>query len=262
MRVSELDVNCDLGEGYGNWRLGDDAAVLPLISSANVACGFHASDPVTLLRTVRLVHEHGVAVGAHPGLPDRLGFGRRRMAISAEEAYAYVLYQVGAVQAAARAVGATVSHVKPHGALMSMLGEDDELAEAVVAAVADLCETPRIYFTAPLEGAALPRAAAARGVEVVAEVYPDLSYDEQARVVVQREKHATDVGAAAAQVVSCLERGEVRTESGGTVALEARSVCVHGDGPNAVAVLEAIHAALAARGVAVGRAALGRGEAA
>ena len=101
MRVSELDINCDLGEGYGNWRLGDDAAVLPLISSANVACGFHASDPVTLLRTVRLVHEHGVAVGAHPGLPDRLGFGRRRMAISAEEAYAYVLYQVGAVQAAA-----------------------------------------------------------------------------------------------------------------------------------------------------------------
>lgn len=251
-----MDVNCDLGESYGNWRLGDDAAVLPLMSSANVACGFHASDPVTLVRTVRLVHEHGVAVGAHPGLPDRMGFGRRRMAISAEEAYAYVLYQVGAVQAAARAVGATVSHVKPHGALMSMLGEDDELAEAVVAAVADGCERPRIYFTAPLEGAALPRAASRRGVPVVAEVYPDLSYDDAARVVVQREKHATDVAAAVAQVVSCLDRGEVATTSGGRVALRAQSVCVHGDGPNAVEVLRAVHAALAERGVAVGRGAL------
>lgn len=256
MSVRELDINCDLGEGYGNWRMGDDAAVLPLISSANVACGFHASDPVTLVRTVRLVHEHGVAVGAHPGLPDMLGFGRRRMAISAEDAYAYTLYQVGAVQAAARAVGTTVAHVKPHGALMSMLGDEQELADAFVAAVADGCDGVPIYFTAPLEGAALPGAAARRGVPVVAELYPDLSYDAQGRVVVQREKHATDVDAAVAQLAACLDRGEVATIDGGTIALTAQSVCVHGDGPNAVAVLDAVHAAIAARGIAVGHGAL------
>lgn len=251
-----MDINCDLGESYGNWRMGDDAAMLPLISSANVACGFHASDPVTLVRTVRLVHEHGVAVGAHPGLPDKLGFGRRRMAISAEEAYADVLYQVGAVQAAARAAGTTVSHVKPHGALMSMLGDEQELADAFVAAVADGCDGVPIYFTAPLEGAALPGAAARRGVPVVAELYPDLSYDAAGRVVIERSKHATDVVAAAAQVGACLDRGEVATIEGGTIALTAQSICVHGDGPNAVAVLGAVRAALAERGVTVGRGAL------
>lgn len=246
-----IDINCDLGESFGNWRMGDDEVVLPLISSANIACGFHASDPVTLLRTVERARDHGVRVGAHPGLPDLLGFGRRHMAITREDAYAYIVYQVGALQAAARAAGTSVTHVKPHGALMSMVARDPAIADGVAAAVAATCDDPAIYFTAPFAGAELPEAAARHGVHIVAEVYPDLSYAEDGSVVIQRAKHETDVAFAVEQVTGMLERGTVTTETGGTIALEAQSICVHGDGPNALDVITAIRAALAERGWSV-----------
>lgn len=251
MSVRTLDINADIGESFGNWTMGNDAAVLPRITSANIACGFHASDPVTLVRTVRLAHEHGVAIGAHPGLPDLLGFGRRVMRISPEDAYAYVVYQVGALAAAARTVGATVHHVKPHGSLMSMLATEEDLAEAVADAVLHTCDEPRIYFTAPLEGAALPEAAKARGIAVVAELYPDLSYSDEGAVIVQRQKHDTDIDFAVRQVRSFLTEGTVRTVGGRDLALEAQSICVHGDGPNAVAVIDAIRAAVESEGAAI-----------
>lgn len=260
MTPRSLDINADLGESFGNWRMGDDAAILPLITSASVACGFHASDPVTLVRTVRMAAEHDVAVGAHPGLPDLLGFGRRVMAITPEDAYAYVVYQVGAVAAAARSVGVAVRHVKPHGALMSMLGTDEGLAAAVADAILHTCDDPCVYFTAPLEGAALPRAAEDRGIRVVGELYPDLSYAEDGSVIVQRHKAETDVDLAVAQVRGLLRDGEVQTASGRPLALRAESVCVHGDGPNAVEVISAIRDEITTHGAAIARPATDEGS--
>lgn len=240
MSTKSLDLNSDCGESYGNWRMGDDGQVIPRVTSANLACGFHAGDPLTLLATVGLAVEHGVAVGAHPGLPDRVGFGRRPMTLSPDDAYADTVYQIGALQAALRTKGAPLRHVKPHGCLMAMVRDDAAIAEAVASAVADVCEQPCIYFTAPLEGACLPRAAASLGVRVVAEVYPDLAYDDHANVVIERAKAAASPEACAAQLQSFLEHGRVRTTSGRWLTLEAESACVHGDAPNAPAVIDAL----------------------
>ncbi len=246
-----LDINCDCGESFGNWKLGDDSVVIPLVTSANIACGFHASDPVTMLNTVELALAHGVRVGAHPGLPDLLGFGRRTMNISPEDCYAYVVYQVGALSAALRARRGRLYHVKPHGCLMSMVGRDRALADAFVAAVADTCNDPTVYFTAPLDGAELPQAAARRGVRVVAEVYPDLAYDDDGQVVIQRHKAAAAPDDCARQIRRFIEDGRVETLSGRSIALEAQSICVHGDGPNAVDIIQAIRRQIADCGAAV-----------
>ncbi len=250
MSAASIDLNTDCGESFGSWRMGDDRALLARVSSANVACGFHAGDPLTLLATVDLALEHGCVVGAHPGLPDLLGFGRRAMAITPEDAYAYVVYQVGALSAALGTRGARLHHVKPHGCLMSMVADDAAIADAVAAAIADTCAEPCVYYTAPLERGALPAAAQRHGVRVVAEVYPDLAYDDDANVVIERAKHAVDPAQCAARLQDFLDHGRVRTLSGAHLALEADSVCVHGDGPNAVAVVDALRAVLADRGVA------------
>lgn len=247
--MRRIDINCDCGESFGNWKMGADEIALPRVTSANIACGFHAGDPVTLVRTVKIAADAGVNIGCHPGLPDILGFGRRRMAISAEDAYAYTLYQIGAIQAAARAVGTELSHVKPHGSLMSMLQTDEALAQAYCRAVADAAPGASIYFVAPLDLWVLPPIAAGMGLRVVPEVYPDLSYDDAGNVVVQRNKQHTDISDAVAQIESFLDEGRVRTMSGRWLNIEAESICVHGDGPNLVPLLDAIDGVLAARGV-------------
>jgi len=171
----QMDVNSDMGESFGNWVMGNDAALFTFVTTANVACGFHAGDPVTLVRTVRLAKQNGVVVGAHPGLPDLLGFGRRAMKISAEDAYAYVVYQVGALQATLATEGMRLHHVKPHGAFYSVLKTDDELAEAVAEAIMQLSPEPMLYWPAPTDSA-LPRAVRKRGGRVVGEIYVDLEY--------------------------------------------------------------------------------------
>ncbi|MEQ8697091.1 MAG: 5-oxoprolinase subunit PxpA, partial [Bauldia litoralis] len=150
-----IDINCDCGESFGNWSMGADEALMPLITTANVACGFHGGDPLVMQRTVADAHRNGVAVGAHPGLPDLVGFGRRRMDISPAEAYAAVVYQVGALKGFLAPLGMTLHHVKPHGALYGMLNDQDDLAAAVAEAIRDTCPSPLLYWPAPVERHAL-----------------------------------------------------------------------------------------------------------
>ncbi len=242
-----MDINCDCGESYGNWRMGADEALLPLITTANVACGFHAGDPVTMLRTVELAVENGVSVGAHPGLPDLMGFGRRRMQISPEEAYAYVAYQAGGLAGVLSRFGRTLNHIKPHGALYLMLNEDRALADAVVKAIVDVCPAPKLYWPAPIAGRALPEAATEAGIPVVREVYFDLQYDRDANLVLQRQKGAVDIADLRRRLETYLSTGEIVATTGERLKLEAESICVHGDGPNAAEIASTVRDVLAAR---------------
>jgi UPF0271 protein len=243
-----MDVNCDLGESFGNWRLGDDEGIMPLVTTANIACGFHGGDPLVMSHTVALAKRHGVAAGAHPGYPDLLGFGRREYKLRPEEAAAYIRYQVGALRAFLDVEGLPLHHVKPHGALAFYLREDDSVATAVADAIAGFGEPMMFYFPAPVKGVALCEALAERGVRVVGEVYPDLSYDAEGNLLIQREKRETALDFAASQVARFLADGVVEAEDGSLVAIEAESICVHGDGPNAVQVATAIRETVAAAG--------------
>jgi UPF0271 protein len=234
-----VDINADLGESFGNWKLGNDEAVIPEITTANVACGFHASDPLTMLATVELCKQNGVSVGAHPGLPDLLGFGRRAIAISPEDAFAYVVYQCGALQGVLALHDLQLHHVKPHGAFYTVLRDQDELAEAAADAIARVMPEPILYWPAPLDRG-LPVACAQRGVRVVGEIYPDLSYAPDARLLLQREKRPTDLEKAAEQVRHWLDTGSVLAEDGSSIPVEAESICVHGDGPNVLDVIRTI----------------------
>lgn len=237
--LKQMDINCDMGESFGNWHMGDDEGMMPHITTANVACGFHASDPVTMINTVKLAKQHGIAVGSHPGLPDLLGFGRRAMNITAEDAYAYVVYQVGALQASLAVEGMKLHHIKPHGAFYSVLKANEELAEAVAEGILKLSDAPMLYWPAPTT-AALPTACKKRGIRVVGEIYPDLQYAADGSLVIQRHKHETDVAFAASQVESYVKTGKVQAMDGSLVALDAESLCIHGDGPNCVEVAVAI----------------------
>ncbi len=241
--LKQMDINCDMGESFGNWKMGDDEGMMPYITTANVACGFHASDPVTMIGTVKLANQHKISVGAHPGLPDLLGFGRRTMNITPEDAYAYVVYQVGALQASLATQGMRLHHIKPHGAFYSVLKAQAELAEAVAEAIEKLSDSPMLYWPAPTS-AALPSACKKRGIRVVGEIYPDLHYAADGSLVIQRHKQATDVRFACAQVKRYVESGNVEAMDGSLVALDAESLCIHGDGPNSVAVAQAIQKTL------------------
>jgi UPF0271 protein len=257
MTERTFDINCDLGESFGNWSLGHDEEVMPLVTSANVACGFHAGDPVTMARTVALAMRHRVAVGAHPGLPDLLGFGRRAMAISPDDAAAYVRYQAGALQAFLRAAGGELHHVKPHGAFFVALRDRADLARPVAQAVRDLGDEVMVYWPAPAEGVPFCEELGHLGVRVVGEIYPDLSYAPDGRLVIERSKAETDVEFAAHQTRLFIEEGVVEAVDGSRVPLTARSACIHGDGPNAVAVARAVRRALTetGRGIAAAGAA-------
>lgn len=245
-----VDINCDLGESFGNWRMGNDELVIPEITSANVACGFHASDPVTMIETVRRCHEHGVAIGAHPGLPDLLGFGRRPMAINPDDAYAYVVYQAGALQGVLSTVGGTLHHIKPHGAMYSILRSNEDLAAAAAQAIVDFSSSVMVYWPAPVS-AALPSAASERGIRVIGEIYPDLEYAADGALILQRAKHETDVEKAYRQVRLWLEEGVVETVAGTRIEMEAESICIHGDGPNALEVVRAVQRAVTDAGCQV-----------
>jgi UPF0271 protein len=244
-----IDINCDCGEIFGNWPMGADEAIIPLITTANVACGFHGGDPMVMQKTVALAHGNGVAVGAHPGLPDLVGFGRRRMDVSPAEAYAMVVYQVGALRAFLEAKGMTLHHVKPHGALYVMLHDQEEVAAAVAEAIRDTCPSPLLYWPAPVEMHALPRAARTLGVDVVGEVYFDLTYSDEAKLIVERKKAQKDLGEVARRLRRYLAEGVVESQSGKAIPLAAETICVHGDGPNSVEIARTIGAVLAEEGV-------------
>jgi UPF0271 protein len=239
-----MDINCDLGESFGNWKLGADEALLPRITTASLACGFHGGDPVTMRRAVAAAVANGVAVGSHPGLPDLLGFGRRVMAVSPEDLHAYVVYQSGALEAFLRPHGLSLNHVKPHGALYPMLNQRDDLAAAAVDAMFEVMESPALYWPAGSEDRALLRVARERGVRVIREFYPDSRYGTDGETVLEREREPVRPDAAEIALRRFLDRGEVETIEGTTIPLAAESICVHGDGPTAVAIVERIVAVL------------------
>jgi UPF0271 protein len=248
-RPASIDINCDCGESFGNWPMGADDAIMPLITTANVACGFHGGDPVVMRKSVALAHANGVAVGAHPGLPDLAGFGRRKMDVSPDEAYALVVYQVGALKAFLEARKMTLHHVKPHGALYVMLHDQEEVAAAVAVAIRDTCPAPLLYWPAPVELHALPRAARKLGIDVVGEVYFDLAYSDEAKLIVERRKTEKDLGDVARRLRRYLAEGVVESTSGRTIPLTAETICVHGDGPNSVEIARVIRTVLAEEGV-------------
>ena len=248
--MAKVDLNSDLGESFGRYTLGMDAEVLPLISSANVACGFHAADPVVMAKTTELAKKFGVAVGAHPGFPDLMGFGRRNMAVSAEEARAYILYQLGALDAFLRPLGIKMQHVKPHGALYNMAARDHELALAICRGIRDFDDS---LIVLGLSGSQFGVAAAEVGLRSVSEVFADRAYEEDGSLVARSKPGSmiTDEDEAVARVVRMVTEGKVTAITGRDVPLQADSICVHGDGPKAVAFSAKIRAALEARGVEI-----------
>ncbi|MBI2753111.1 MAG: LamB/YcsF family protein [Betaproteobacteria bacterium] len=248
--MKTIDLNCDMGESYGAWKMGADAEVMPYISSANVACGFHAGDPATIRKTVRLAVDHGVAIGAHPSLPDLQGFGRRVMKIAPQEMYDLVLYQAGAVEAFARAAGTRLHHVKCHGALYNMAANDEALSEACARAVKDLGGNVILYA---LSGSRMMECAAKMGVRAIGEAFADRGYQDDGTLaprdlpggmIVQEDKSV-------AQALAMLEQGLVTSLSGKRVAVAPGTLCLHGDQPGAVAFARALRAAFKEHGISI-----------
>ena len=234
-----MRVNCDIGEAYGAWRLGDDEAIMPHIALANVACGFHAGDPTVMAETVALAKRHDVAVGAHPSYPDLQGFGRRVMEVEPQELTHLVLYQVGAVKAFLDAEGMELSHVKVHGALYGRAARDGAVADAIAAATA--------VFGVPMMGMAgteHERAARDAGLDFLAEYYADLEYDDDGFLIITRKPVAYDPEKAVARVRRVVEEGVAETASGGEIPMRADCVCVHSDTPGADALAAAVAQAL------------------
>lgn len=247
---SVIDLNSDLGEGYGAWRMGDDAAMLGIVSSANVACGFHAGDPLTILATLRGAAQNGVVVGAHVSYPDRVGFGRRPMDVTPEELTADVIYQIGALQGLAAAAGTRVRYVKPHGALYNTIAQDARQAGAVIRAI--LAVDPSLILMG-LAGAPVLEQARAAGLATVAEAFADRAYRPDGQLLSRREPGAVlhDPNLVAARMVRLAQEGVVEAVDGSTLRLAAGSICVHGDSPDAVAMARAIRVALTRQGVTI-----------
>jgi 5-oxoprolinase (ATP-hydrolysing) subunit A len=241
-----LDFNCDLGEGC------DDAAVLPFISSASIACGLHAGDTATMRHTVALCLQHGVAIGAHPSHDDRAHFGRRALAITANDAYALVRAQIDALQAIAREADAKLQHVKPHGALYNQAAREPQLAQAIAEAVRD-SDSRLLLFG--LSGSALTDAGQRAGLRVVHEVFAERAYEADATLTPRGTDGATlpTTQAASAQVLQMLRTGSVTARTGERVALIADSLCLHGDRPDAAAFAQALRATLDAAGCRIAR---------
>ena len=248
MPIQTVDLNCVMGESFGAWTLGHDAALMPLITSANVACGFHAGDPAVMRATVRAALQHGVAIGAHPGLPDLVGFGRRNMDISPEEAFDLTVYQLGALQAVTQAEGGQLHHLKPHGALYNMAATNAALAEAIAEAVYKVQPELVLYG---LAGSELTKAGEKIGLKTDHEVFADRTYQANGTLTPRRQPDAliTEASVAIAQVLRMVQSGVVRTQQGQEIAIRADTVCLHGDGAHALEFAQRLHKELRAAGV-------------
>lgn len=257
--IDTIDLTCDMGESYGNFRHGADEELMPYISSANVACGFHAGDPVHMDRTVKLAKHHAVSIGVHFGLPDVAGFGRRRMDISTEEARAMTLYQIGALQAFANAHKVKIGHVLPHGVLYSMLAEET-IARAVLSAIVDSNREWILFWPTPLQRHNFYMMAEHEGLRVVPAVTIDLDYRADGSVIVERIKQARDPSAISDRLQRFIETGKLATVDGKDMEFQAGAIIFHGDGPNAVDLARAIRATLDRMGIKVMAAATTTGQ--
>ena len=245
----QVDINCDMGESFGAYRIGEDDAVLPSVTSANVACGFHGGDPRVIEHTIRAAREHGVGVGAHPGFPDLVGFGRRNLAVTPDEARTDVLYQIGAVYAFARAAGIDLQHVKPHGQLNNLSVKDRTLAEAIVAGARAF--DPGLIVMA--YGGELIRVAEEQGMPVAYEAFADREYMPDGTLVSRQRPGAVihDRDRIVSRAVSMAKEQQVTAITGEAVPLRVDTLCVHGDTPGAAEIARALRAGLEAAGIAV-----------
>jgi 5-oxoprolinase (ATP-hydrolysing) subunit A len=245
-----VDLNCDFGESFGIYRLDEEKEILRYVTSVNVACGFHAGDPLVMQKTVQMALEQKVAIGAHPGFPDLLGFGRRNMEVTPEEAYAYVIYQIGALSAFVKAEGGKMSHVKPHGALYNMAAKDAALAEAIAKAVYDVDPTLILYG---LAGSELINAGKKIGLRTASEVFADRTYQQDGSLTPRSDPRAliVDEHEAVQQVLAMVKEKRVRSLQGIDVPIEAETICIHGDGKKAVLFAKRLYEALRKEGVDV-----------
>jgi len=234
-----LAINCDMGESFGLYKMGDDAGIMPYITIANVACGFHGSDPTVMHKTVRLAKAHGVKVGAHPSLPDLQGFGRREMKMDPKELTDCLIYQVGALKAFLDAEGLALNHIKPHGALYGMAARSEETANAI-------CDAADVFGVALLgmAGTKHEEVYTRRGFEFIPEFYVDLEYDGDGRLIITREHAAWDPTVAATRTLRAVTEKKVRTVAGNDIPMRAQCICVHSDTPGAVAVAKAVKEAI------------------
>ncbi len=245
-----IDLNCDLGESFGTYKIGKDEEVLSFISSANVACGFHAGDPHVINQTVQLAKKYGVAIGAHPGFQDLVGFGRRAMAVSPKDVYDLVLYQIGALSAFCKAHEVKLSHVKPHGALYNMAAVDTTLAEAIAEAVRIFDPTLSLYG---LAGSRLVAAGEEYGLHTVSEVFADRTYQPNGTLTPRTQEGAVihDSNVAIKQVLQMVKEQTVQTITGEIIPIKADSICVHGDNDHALQFVQELRQALTNEGITI-----------
>lgn len=246
-----IDLNSDLGESFGAWSMGDDAAMLDIVSSANIACGFHAGDPAGLYKTVRDAVKRGVAIGAHVSYPDKVGFGRRDMDVAGDELTADVIYQIGALQGLAAAAGGRVTYVKPHGALYNRIANDPKQGQAVINGMKAV--DPSLVLMG-LANAPILELARSAGLSVVAEAFADRAYTPKGELVSRRAPGAVlhDEAEIADRMVQLARDGTLKAVDGSTIAIEARSICVHGDSPGAVAIARELRKRFEIEGIAIG----------
>lgn len=246
----KIDLNSDLGESFGAYKIGSDPDVIPLISSANVACGFHAGDPAVMAKTVALCKQSGCALGAHPGYPDLVGFGRRNLAVSPADAKAMTTYQIGALDAFCKAAGIKMQHVKPHGAMYNMAAKDEALAKAICEAI---YEYDKGLILMGLAGSQMLVQAKKMGLRCAAEVFADRAYEEDGTLVARTKPGAMieDEDEAVSRVIRMIKEGKVTAITGKDIAITADSVCVHGDGAKALAFVEKLRNAFAAESIEI-----------
>ena len=248
--MAAIDLNSDLGESYGAWRMGDDTAMLAVVSSANIACGFHAGDPAGIYRTVKAAAANGVVIGAHVSYPDRVGFGRRDLDATPEELIADVIYQIGAIKGAAAAAGTAVRYVKPHGALYNRIAYDARQGQAVIDGIKAV--DPSLILMG-LANAPILDLARRAGLAVVAEAFADRAYTPKGELVSRREAGSVlhDERKIADRMVQLAREGTLEAIDGSTIRIEAQSICVHGDSPGAVAIAQEIRRRFEAEGIAI-----------
>lgn len=246
----KVDLNSDLGESFGAWKMGSDELVIKKVTSVNIACGWHAGDPIVLDKTLKLAAESGVGAGAHPGYPDLMGFGRRNLAASPAEVKAYVTYQLGAFAAFAKAHGMKIQHVKPHGAMYNMAGKDIELARAICEAVARFDDS---IILMGLAGSKLIEAAEEIGLRTASEVFADRGYNEDGSLADRRKPGAfiEDENIAIERVIRMIKEGKVEAITGKDIDVKCQSICVHGDGEKALAFVSRIREELDANGIEI-----------